>query len=358
MRPLSLKDPVTRLRLALVGMLLLVAGGTFGYTFFGLGPFDAFYMTLITISTVGFTEVAELSEGGRAFTAALIVSGLLLVAFTTATFIESVVEGGLARYFGRRRVEQKIAKLRGHWILCGFGRMGELVAREIAGAGKGAPAFVVLDNDPARVQECDAHGYLYVTADATHEEALTAAGIERARGVISMVASDAENVYICLTARQMNPQLTIIARALEERSEAKLRRAGADKVVSPYSVGGHRLAQAVLKPSVAHFLEFAASDDLQLEMGEAAVGEGSGLVGLKLKESGLRNDLDLIVLAIRRADGEMEFNPRAEARLSLGDTLIAMGQHESLAELRRRAGGPVPPKVLRLGGFDEVPPRA
>ncbi len=330
-------DPVTRLRLALLGLVLLLGVGTLGYRLLGMRVFDAFYMTLITISTVGFNEVGQLSTAGRAFTALLILSGVFLLAFSTASFIESVVEGELARTLGRRRLEQKIAALRGHWVICGFGRMGEEVTREMAHA-KRPPPFVVVDADVERIQACEEAGHLYILGDATDEEVLTRAGIEHARGLVSLVASDAQNVFICLSARQMAPGLKIVARALETKSEAKLKHAGADKVVSPYSVGGHRLSQAVLQPVVAEFLEFAASHDLQLELEQVEVGEGCGLVGVPLKRSGLRSDLDLIVLAIRRADGTMLFNPRAETVLEAGDTLIAMGESKSLVELGKRCG--------------------
>lgn len=329
-------DPIWRLRLA-VGMLAALMGvGTVGYTLLeGMSPFNAFYMTLITISTVGFSEVGPLHQVGRVFTTGLIMSGLFLVAFTTASFIEVIVEGGLARRFGRRRLQRQIADLKGHWIICGFGRMGELVAQEIMGAER-APDFVVIDKNSERIRECEDKGILYIQDDATDEEALKAAGIDRAAGLISLVASDAENVFICLTAREMAPDLTIVARSLEERSEPKLRRAGADKVISPYNVGGHRLSQAVLRPAVAQFLEYAAGRHL-LELDQAEVKKGSALVGRQLKDSGLRRDLDIIVLAIRRASGEMLFNPRADSVLQEGDTLIAMGEGACLRQLEDRA---------------------
>ena len=191
---------------------------------------------------------------------------------------------------------------------------------------------------------------LSLDADATHEEALDRAGIRLAQGLVSLVATDAENVFICLTAREMNPKLTIIARASEERSEDKLRRAGADKVVSPYIVGGHRLSQAVLQPAVAEFLEFAAGQDLSLEMEQTRIHEGSPLVGVELRNSGLRSELDLIVLAIRLANGKLLFNPGASTVLHVGDTLIAMGPGKNLvhpARARSRELTPSAPSPAR-----------
>jgi voltage-gated potassium channel len=335
-----LQEPFARLKLALVLLPTLLSVGTVGYAVIEeMSIFDAFYMTLITVSTVGFSEVGQLGQAGRVFTAGLIMAGVFLLAFATGSFIETIVEGELAEFFGRRKMAQKIAELKDHWIICGYGRMGNFVVREMQRA-KVPPAVVLLDSNAARVNNARDHGLLAMEADATDEEALALAGIERARGLVSLVASDAENVFICLTARGMNPRLTIIARALEEKTEAKLRRAGADKVVSPYVVGGHRLSQAVLQPAVAEFLEFAAGHDLSLEMEEARVGAGSALEGVALRDSGIRSELDLIVLAIRRSGGEMLFNPGADTVLEDGDTLIALGPGRCIIQLRERASGP------------------
>ena len=334
-----LSDPLFRLRLGALLLTLLFVAGTVGYAVLeDLSVFDAFYMTLITISTVGFQEIGgELSSASRGLTACLIVAGLLLVAFSTGSFIESIVEGGLADHFGRRRLAQRVAELRDHWIICGYGRMGELVAKQMLKAVN-APQLVVIDRNAERLAECAEAGLLFVDADATTEEALEEAGVGRAKGLVSLVASDAENVFICLTAREIAPRLTIVARALEERSADKLRRAGADKVVSPYLVGGHRLSQAVLQPAVAEFLEFAAGHDLQLELEETRICKGSSLIGKQLKDSGLRSELELIVLAIRRRNAEMIFNPGALSVLEEGDTLIVMGPGKNVVKLHDRCG--------------------
>lgn len=335
----SLSNPVHRLRLAIIALPTLLAVGTLGYTLLGMHPFDAFYMTLITISTVGYAEIGgNLGFAGRLFTTGLIGCGIFLVAFTTASFIESIVEGGLVSYFGRRRVAQQISELKDHWIICGFGRMGAMVVNDMRNSQQPIP-LVVIDRDRERLNDCHELEIPYLDGDATDEETLERAGIERAYGLVSVVASDAENVFICLTAREMKADLVIIARALEERSEVKLRRAGADKVVSPYIVGGHRLAQAVLQPAVAEFLEFAAGHDLSLELQQALIKKGSSLIGLELRNSGLRSELDLIVLAIRRADGTQLFNPNATTVLNEGDTLIAMGPSKCLVTLQERVAG-------------------
>lgn len=234
-----LEDPVQRLRLAAVFLVLLACTGTAGYhVIAGLGWFDSFYMTLITVNAVGFHEVGgKLTFPARVFTALLIMGGIFLVTFSVGSFLEAIVEGGLAQFFGRRRLEQRIAALEGHWIVCGYGRMGAQVTREMSRAKHPAP-FVVIDEDLDRIVACEEAGHLYVQADATDEECLERAGIQRARGLVSLVASDAANVFICLTARQMAPHLKIVARSSEVRTEGKLRHAGADKVISPYTVGG------------------------------------------------------------------------------------------------------------------------
>lgn len=321
-QPLNpLSNPAHRLRLAVLGMGLLLVVGTAGYQLLG-GPewtlADSFFMTLITISTVGYGETHPLTPAGRLFTAGLILCGLFLVAFSTASFLEFVVEGRLVRYFGRRRLERQIAALDGHWIICGYGRIGHLVGRELRGA-KRAPPFVIIERDAERVAACEEDGVLYLLGDATHEETLEAAGIRRAKGLVSLVASDAENVFICLTARGVAPRLQIIARAIEERSEGKLRRAGANKVISPYRMGGHRVSQSILRPNVESLLDLAFTHhELDFELEEVLLDPDSVLVGLKLSHSPIRSELDLIVIAIKRAAGETLFNPRSDTVLQGG----------------------------------------
>lgn len=333
----DLSTPAARLRLALGGLIALVIAGTLGY--YALEErftlFDSFYQVVITISTVGFTEIHELSTAGRALTTVLIIAGLVLVAFATGSFLESVIEGGLGRYLGRRRLERKIKTLNGHWIICGYGRMGEHVAQELL-SSKRCPPFVIVERDPERARLCDHADYLYVQGDATAEEMLLEAGIERAAGLVSLIATDAMNVFICLTASQMNPTLKIIARSAEEGSEKKLLRAGATKVIAPYHVGGMRLSQAILRPAVQDFLDFTMGPDLEIELEELQISSSSSLVGLTLRRSPIRTELDLILVAIRSADETMTFNPSADMVLRAGDTLIAVGRGPNLHELQRR----------------------
>jgi voltage-gated potassium channel len=335
----NLSTPEARLRLALGGLVGLLGVGTLGY--YGLEEdftlFDSFYQVVITVSTVGFSEIHELSTAGRALTTVLIISGLVLVAFATGSFLESVIEGGLGRYLGKRRLERQISTLSGHWIICGYGRMGEHVAQELE-ASKRQPKFVIVELHSERTRLCENSGYLYVQGDASQEELLLAAGIERARGLVSLVATDAVNVFICLTASHMNPDLKIIARSAEEGSEKKLLRAGATKVIAPYHVGGMRLSQAILRPAVQDFLDFTMGRDLEIELEEVLICEGSPLVGLTLRESPIRTELDLILVAVRSSDERMTFNPSADTVLNEGDTLIAVGAGGNLAKLQIRCG--------------------
>lgn len=333
----NLSTPEARLRLALAGLVALVIAGTLGYYTLeeNFTLFDSFYQVVITISTVGFAEIHELSMPGRALTTVLIIAGLVLVAFATGSFLESVIEGGLGRYLGRRRLERKIKTLNGHWIICGYGRMGEHVAQELL-TSKRSPAFVVVEADPERTRLCDHADYLYVQGDATTEEMLLEAGIDRARGLVSLIATDAMNVFICLTASQMNPKLRIIARSAEDGSEKKLLRAGATKVIAPYHVGGMRLSQAILRPAVQDFLDFTMGPDLEIELEELRISAGSSLVGLSLRLSPIRTELNLILVAIRSADETMTFNPSADTVLREGDTLIAVGRGTKLQELEKR----------------------
>ncbi|MEZ6184629.1 MAG: NAD-binding protein [Planctomycetota bacterium] len=327
---------IFRLRLSVAGLAILHLSGTIAlklvaddYTWF-----DAFYMCLITISTVGFHEIGELSVAGRLVTSFLIMGGLFLVAAATGSFIESIVEGNLAQHFGRRRLDRQIAQLKDHWIICGYGRLGQFVVRELL-LGSKAPSFVVIDNSEDRVRLLEDEGLLYILGDATQDEVLAAAGIDRARGILVLVDTDAENVFICLSARSTNPSLRIVAGAHDEHSEAKLKRAGANKVISPYKLGGSRLSLAITRPSVQDFLDFAQGQELEVMLEELQLEETSSLAGVKLRDSPLRTNLNLIVLAVKRRDGPMLFNPGGDTTLEGGDTLVVLGSQPNLQTLAK-----------------------
>jgi voltage-gated potassium channel len=281
-------------------------------------------MTVTTVATVGYREVRPLSFPGQLFTVALIVGGVG-TAFYTATLVATlIVEGGLHRRFEQRRLSRMLQELTDHFILCGFGRIGSIIAAELH--QQGVP-FIVIERDPQRVREAVAHGWAAVEADASREEVLTRVGLARARGLIAAVGTDAENVFTVLTARGMRPDLFIIARVESDDAEHKLKRAGADRVISPYQIGATHMVQTALRPAVVDFVQLATSSDhLELSMEQVHVPEGSPLAGRSLVASEIRQKHGVIIVAIKRADGAMEFNPPPEAVIRVGDELVVLGR--------------------------------
>jgi voltage-gated potassium channel len=324
----------SQVALALTTTILVMAGGTVGYMLIeGWDFHDSLFMTITTVATVGYGEVHPLSRAGEIFSMALILVGVGAVLYFLTMITQWVVEGKLRQVMGRRSLERRIRSLKDHYIICGYGRIGAQVADMLAERDVG---MVVIDTSEDATRRLEAAGIHYVLGSATEDESLLAAGIDRARGLVATVSSDADNVYIVLTAKGMRPDLFIIARATEPGSERKLKRAGADKVVSPYFIGARRIAQTVLRPSVADFIDLTFhGSDLALQMEELVVGPQNELVGVSLKESGLRQKLDLIILAIKKADDRMIFNPPADTVIDRGDTLIALGPHQSMLKLGR-----------------------
>ncbi|ORJ58271.1 potassium channel family protein [Geothermobacter hydrogeniphilus] len=331
-------DPVRHLRFSLLTLVAVIGFGTVGYSLLeGWAPFDALYMTVITLSTVGFREVRTLSPEGKAFTILLIIFGAGIIAYAVGSLIRLTVEGQLRQLLGRKKLQKQIAKLQGHYIVCGYGRIGALICREFS--ARPLP-FVVVEKDPVLCGRLSDDGILFVAGDATDDATLEAAGIRKANGLITAVTSDTENVYITLTARGLNPNLFILARAGEEGSELKLRRAGASKVISPYVIGATRMAQAILRPSVVDFIEIATADhNLELQMEEVTVGRESSLAGQTLLTSGIRKDLGTIIVGIKKRDGTMVFNPASETVIAAGDILITLGERPAIENLERIAAG-------------------
>lgn len=329
-------DPVRHLRFSLVILVCIITLGTAGFSLIeNWSAFDALYMTVITLATVGFKEVHDLSIEGKAFTMLLIVFGAGFIAYSVGSLIRFTVEGQLRQLLGRKKLEKQIAKLHGHYIVCGYGRIGALICREFQAKPL---AFVVVEKDPHLCQRLSSEGLLFVEGDATDDETLEVAGIRQAKGLITAVTSDTENVYITLTARGLNPNLFILARSGEEGSELKLRRAGASKVISPYTIGATRMAQAVLRPSVVDFIEIAtAGHNLELQLEEIRVHSGSRLVGHTLVTSGVRRDLGIIIVGIKKADGTMIFNPASETTIEASDILITLGEAPGIQNLERIA---------------------
>jgi len=314
---------------------LVIAGGTTGYVAIeGWGVFDALYMTVTTVATVGFREVHPLSRAGQVFTLLLIVSGVGTAFYTATLLATAIVEGGLHRRFERRRIERMLEGLRDHFILCGYGRIGSMIADEL---DQQKVPFVVIERSAERVQQVLLRGWLAVAADASRDEVLERVGIHRARGLIAAVGTDAENVYTVLTARVVRPDLFIVARVESDDAEPKLRRAGADRVISPYHIGATHMAQSALRPAVVDFVQLATSSGhLDLSMEQVKIVEGSPLVGQTIVEAGIRQKFGLIVVAIRRAEGTMDFNPSPESVIRAGDELVVLGRPQSVKALEER----------------------
>jgi voltage-gated potassium channel len=323
---------------ATIMLILIISMGTVGYMILEKWNFlDSLYMTVITLTTVGFGEIHPVSDQGRILTMTILVSGLGVVGYLVGTLTQILVEGQLLRIMGRKKLERKIEKLKDHIIICGYGRVGRIICEEIY---RSKPtALVVIDSDSTVTAKIEEDGHLYLLGDATEELFLLRAGIRRAKGLATALDSEADNVYITLTAKGLNPNLYIIARAGRIGSEKKLLQAGANHVVSPHQIGGYRMAQALLRPSVTEFIDFATHDpNTGMGMEEIPVRPSSKLSDVALVDSGIRKNLDLIIVAIKKADGKMLFNPASHTTIQIGDTLIALGQRSSLIELEQLLG--------------------
>ncbi|HTG81988.1 MAG TPA: potassium channel protein [Geobacteraceae bacterium] len=327
-------DPVRHLKNSILVLFILVTLGTVGYvTIERWRPLDALYMTVITLSTVGFREVHDLSDAGKVFTVFLIVFGVSVLGYLVGSLAQIMFEGQFQRIIGRKKVEKMVEALTDHYIICGFGRMGSLICKELS--AKPLP-FVVVEKNGEIIERLNEEGYLFLRGDATDDETLLKAGIRKAKGLISVVTSDTENVYITLTARGLNPELYILARSGEEGSEIKLKRAGANKVVSPYLIGGSRMAQAILRPNVVDFIEIATGrEHLELQMEEITIPDNSRFIGENLVSSGFRKETGVIIIGIKKSGGKMVFNPSSHARVEAHDTLIVLGEPEAIQKLEQ-----------------------
>jgi voltage-gated potassium channel len=315
--------------------VLVVAGGTLGYHWIeGWSIGRSLYRTVLAITTVESPSPA--TRTGQVFTVVILFAGVAAALYTFTLLATLVVEGGLPRHIQRRRRARMLDKLTDHFIICGYGRIGRIVAKQFA---RQSVAFVVVDRDPAQIDQARSDGALAIVADASSEDVLTRAGISRARGLIAAVGTDADNVYTVLSARVLRPDLFIVSRAATEDAGVKLKRAGADRVVSPYSIGGVQIAQTALRPAVVDFVELAtSSDNLDLAMEQIAVAEGSGLVNQSLLDANLRQRFGVIVVGIQRHDKRMSFNPEPDTIIGGGDKLVVLGRPESLKRLETEAG--------------------
>ena len=332
---------MARLGIAALFLAVVVITGIAGYHFLeGYTWLEAIYMTVITLSTVGFREVRPLSPTGMIFTIALLIGGLGVVFYTAVTVTAKVVEGEFQQFFGRKRMEKKIGSLTDHYLVCGCGRIGEVICRELA--SKPVP-FVVIEQEEGRIRKVEEAGYLLLKGDATDEKVLLAAGAMKAKGLFATLPVDADNVFVTLTAKELNPSIFVVARAETERSERTLAHAGADKVISPYAMGGHRMAQAALRPAVVDIIELATHyQSLELQLEEIVVPVGSSCEGVTLRDSGLCQEPGVIVVAIKRASGGMIFHPSTDERIEAGDHLVALGEVVRLRGLERRVEASAP----------------
>ncbi len=327
-------DRTTHLVISALLAALLVAFGTAGYMAIeGWPAMDALYMTLITFSTVGYSEVHQISPAGRTFTMFLIVMGAGLFLYVIGNVVQFLVEGRIRLILGRHKLDKKIRELSNHYIVCGYGRMGRAVCRYL---GQRRLPFVVLEKNQQRVPVMEEDGVLYLVGGATEEANLLRAGVHRASHLIAALGTDPDNVYLVLLAKGLNPQIKLVARASQNTIKKPLSAAGADVIVSPYDIGARRMAHAILRPNVIRFLELAFADEAtDIHIEELPVGDGSSLVGLPLKTSGIRNTYDLIILSIVKDGGELIFNPSADTRIGAGDTLIVVGGRNNIEELGR-----------------------
>lgn len=318
-----------KLAFLLVGAVTIL--GTVGYRIGGLDWEDSLYQTVVTITTVGYTDITP-GKAMRPFTILMVMLGPILLALLVSVITGAFIEEQFQGLFGRAKMEGKVRKLEDHIVLCGFGRFGQTVAGQLQ--RKGTP-FVVIEQDIERAEEAKRQDILCLHGDATDDELLSRSGIEHARGLLTTLDSDAANVYVTLSAKEMQPGLKVVALALNERATSKLRQAGADEIVSPYQLGGTWMAQAMTSPTVADFMKMATGvNPLNYFMEEVWVAPGSELVGQTLRDSPIRRDFGVIALAVRGSDGNVVTNPRPDIELQEQDVLVVLGEATQLERLK------------------------
>jgi len=326
---------VTRkVKIAFSFLFLITLAGTVGYHFLeGWSLSNSFYATIVTLGTVGFGDFYPVTPMGKLFAVFIIVFGVGAMAYTVAMIMESFMEGRLKKILGRGKLEKRIKKMRNHYIVCGCGKIGNLVCEELAHENVG---FVVVDNKSDVIQDIEDSGFAYINGNAAEDKTLLDAGIKMARGVVCALPTDADNLYVVLAARELNPEIYILSRFEDNTSERRLLNAGADRVISPYRVGGMRMSQAILRPAMLDFIELTTGrQSLALRMEELDVCKDSPVIGKNLEESGLRKEHGLIVVAVEKESGKMVFNPVASYVIELGDKLVALGEEENLTEFSR-----------------------
>lgn len=327
----SLSRNNRRILFAVLAVAVAIVFGGIGYYLIeGWSIVDSLYVSAQTVTTVGYGDLTPATRNGRLFSTVFMLAGVGIVLYALTTTVQAIVQSELVATFGQRRLSRKMSKLRNHFIVCGAGRVGSHLIRSLLGS---AETFIVIERDPQKVAELVELGVIVLVRDATLEESLLEAGVAHARGLAACLADDADNVYVVLTARDLNPRMHIVARAAEEQAEPKLIRAGANRVVAPTIIGGHRMAVALTKPAVDDFLGSITANKLELAFEQLEVDPASRLVGQKLRDTNIRSQLDIVVVSIRRSDGQILFNPSGDAMIESGDILIAIGHAESLMKL-------------------------
>ena len=330
-------EPARRLLLSLLLVIGVLVAGVIGYMALGFGWVNSLYQTVITISTVGFNEVEPFGSAEKYFTIIIIFLGFAAMVFAVGQVVEFVVEGHLQKTFGRRRMDRTIANLSGHVVLCGWGRVGQSFAARLATGTE----LVVIETDPAKLATCP---YPHVLGDATDDAVLQAAGLRRCDTLIAALATDADNLFVVLSARAANSDSFIVARARAESTAEKMVRAGADRVVNPHELGGSRMAALVAQPYVAEFVDVVMHEGgIEFQLAEVELPEGSPLLGITLGEAHLRARTGALVLAMRNRDGTFTTNPASDTALSDGQILIAIGTEAQLDSLRTASSGDSPP---------------
>lgn len=312
-------------------MVLVIFAGVVGYMVIEKASFlDALYMTVITLTTVGFREAVDLHESGKIFTIVLLLTGVGTLFYAAGLVVQMFLEGQIGSLLDKRRMDRRITKMKDHYVVAGYGRVGQTVCKELRKRGKN---LVVLENNPELEDLLKQNEKHYITEDATQDEVLAKASITKASALISTIAEEAHNVYLVLSARQLNPDLFIIARADTAECQKKLYRAGASRVICPHELGGLRMAMATIRPNLMDFMQIGSSNaDIDVSIEEVIVKAGSRLIGTSLKDSGIRSELDLMVIGIKKEREEMRINPSADVQIGMGDILIVVGKDKNLSK--------------------------
>lgn len=336
-------QPRFRIRYALIALAVAIMLGTLGFHLVeGWSLIESLYVTVQTVTTVGYGDIPPKTPAGRVFASVFMFLGFGAVAYILTSTVQWIVQSELVAAIGERRRKREMNKLRNHFIICGAGRVGSRIIREME---RVHVPFVVIESDGPKVAELIDRGAHVIVRDATLEQTLRDAGVERAHGLAACLPDDADNLYVVLIARDLNHDLHIVARAVEEQAEAKLIRAGANRVVAPTIIGSHRMAQALMKPAVADFMDSITAENLDLGFEQIEVAATSPYVGQKISSTNIRSELNIVIVAIRHCHGEMEINPSGDATIEAGDMLVAIGRAESLAELNQQARGAHKPQV-------------